>query len=266
MKSRAIARTGFTLIELLVVVAIFAILASLLLPALSQAKAKSQTLKCKSNLRQIALAQGLYVLDYDQRYPLDTTDCWWWEVFKPYGVGANYDEHRNELRMSPASLACPTAQYTLLTNGGAWAWNYGRNSRGLEETLLNNLGLGGSYLTDIDRSHSVNRIATRDSAVAVPSDMIAFADSFYRLSSVKRVLDAGGSLGSYGNGSGGYDPHSMNGTQLAMLRHAGRLGVSFCDGHVEGDKVERLFFDNSDEARQRWFRDHQPHREMILRQ
>ncbi|MEI7834400.1 MAG: prepilin-type N-terminal cleavage/methylation domain-containing protein [bacterium] len=68
-------KRGFTLIELLVVIAIIAILASILFPVFSKARAKARQTQCTNNQRQIAIAILAYAQEHDEKLPL-ATNVW----------------------------------------------------------------------------------------------------------------------------------------------------------------------------------------------
>jgi prepilin-type N-terminal cleavage/methylation domain-containing protein len=84
-------RPGFTLIELLVVIAIIAILAAMLLPALTKAKQKAQSISCMNNTKQIMLAWNIYATDNNDYLP--PNDYPYLTAY--FGAGANQVKMKN---------------------------------------------------------------------------------------------------------------------------------------------------------------------------
>lgn len=117
-------RHGFTLIELLVVIAIIAILAAMLLPALSAAKQKALQMKCLNGVRQLGLASAMYGNDFDNHLPYgmmmsgslwnvspDQVDTW------KSLLGAKGDSYTN-LFYCPAAVSLTNIQIrTYAANG-----------------------------------------------------------------------------------------------------------------------------------------------------
>jgi prepilin-type N-terminal cleavage/methylation domain-containing protein len=96
---------GFTLIELLVVIAIIAILAAMLLPALSAAKQKAWTTSCVSNLRQIGMGMKMFADDNDEHYPESGSTIYWGTVNQPPPLGSGLQSWMQQI-----------VSYTMNTN------------------------------------------------------------------------------------------------------------------------------------------------------
>jgi prepilin-type N-terminal cleavage/methylation domain-containing protein len=77
LRNKSFSRRGFTLIELLVVIAIIAILAAMLLPAVSRSKGQATKISCVNNLRQLAVSMQLYVDENQGYYPPRTNPNAW---------------------------------------------------------------------------------------------------------------------------------------------------------------------------------------------
>jgi prepilin-type N-terminal cleavage/methylation domain-containing protein/prepilin-type processing-associated H-X9-DG protein len=136
-------RRAFTLIELLVAIAIITILASLLLPALSRAKAEARNTVCVNDLRQLGIATRLYTDDNNSRLPsaeILPTDpihprnplpriC---EVLAPYiGRAAGTNSDTNIVTV----FKCPSDRKGYFgREGSSYEWNAGLNGHRIDET------------------------------------------------------------------------------------------------------------------------------------
>ncbi len=221
-------RRAFTLIELLVVVVIIGILAAILFAGIGRFRDYGKTIKCTSNLRQVAAAMTTYAAENNGRYPFMWGDpapvgeyTTWIYRLQPY-----LNNKGNVGRESAADfMSCPAKTQSAASNVAT----YGINSY---------MGIGfANYVASTNWCYYTSRVPR-------PSQIILIGDMQAANSEVIPTSDKKSLLGnqSYGPGfrHGAGNNSNVDKHQLA--------NVAFCDGHVEGLKSEQLLLSPPDLA------------------
>jgi len=227
---RKLKKAGFTLIELLVVVAIIAILAALLLPALNAAREKAYAAQCMSNLKQLGTTMRIYWNDNDD-YLLAS---WWGDV----GVSRpSYPEmlYNENYVKNQEALRCPKFG-TKAMDRRAYCYP-SRGSMG-EGYYTGTSGGSGLFLFVFDypaNGNWPNKMATtryRAKDVRRPERLIfSMCGTLAGNTNIGNYQYTFSSVGS--NGTSYYSPGSYYGRAPAVPTHRGGTNFLFYDGHVE---------------------------------
>jgi prepilin-type N-terminal cleavage/methylation domain-containing protein/prepilin-type processing-associated H-X9-DG protein len=129
MQKKFLQKNGFTLIELLVVVAIIGVLISILLPALSNARALSRATMSMSNMKQWGLGTTMYAQNNNDFFPwegnkLDINECfpdpmWWANAIPPYVNQKTYLQISNDAYASGKNVPLPPDQSSIFVDPSA---------------------------------------------------------------------------------------------------------------------------------------------------